>query len=111
MSSLSRMIKYLDNTDEAKEWSHNSCDYYYYYYYYYFYYFYYYYFIIIIIIIIKSSLRDINYCHYVIQRIAGFAIVTLAILSYIRQECDYYNITTTFFHNNNNNNNNNNIAR
>jgi hypothetical protein len=36
---------------------------------------------IIIIIIIKSSFnRDNNYCHYVIQRIAGFAI-TLAITS------------------------------
>jgi hypothetical protein len=31
--------------------------------------------IIIIIIIMKSSTdRDNNYCHYVIQRIAGFAI-------------------------------------
>jgi hypothetical protein len=31
--------------------------------------------IIIIIIIMKSSFdRDNNYCHYVIQRIAGFAI-------------------------------------
>jgi hypothetical protein len=37
--------------------------------------------IIIIIIIMKSSFdRDNNYCHYVIQRIAGFAI-TYAILS------------------------------
>jgi uncharacterized protein YggT (Ycf19 family) len=35
--------------------------------------------IIIIIIIMKSSFdsRDNNYCHYVIQRIAGFAITLL----------------------------------
>jgi hypothetical protein len=41
------------------------------------------YYFIIIIIIMKSSFNreDNNYCHYVIQRIAGFAIISYAILS------------------------------